>query len=209
MNTLNTIKEHQLIAIIRGANPSDVIRIAGALYEGGIRLLEITMNSQDPITVIEKVSDHFGGKMLIGAGTVLDAAMAREAIKAGAAFILSPIVDDETIRATRDAGAVSIPGAYTPTEIVRAYRAGGDIIKIFPAGSGGVAYIRDVMGPLSHIPMLPTGGITLENISSFARIGVAGYGIGSSLVNTKQVVTDPYLTDLTETARKFALAIRA
>jgi 2-dehydro-3-deoxyphosphogluconate aldolase/(4S)-4-hydroxy-2-oxoglutarate aldolase len=208
MTTLNSIREHQLIAIIRGANPQDVIRIAGALYEGGIRLLEITMNSKDPLSVIEQVSDQFGGKMLIGAGTVLDAGMAREAIKAGAQFILSPIVDEDTIRATKDAGAVSIPGAYTPTEIVTAYRAGGDIIKVFPAGCGGAAYIRDVMGPLSHIPMLPTGGISLDNIGSFARIGVAGYGIGSSLVDTKQAVTELYLTNLTETARKFALAIQ-
>lgn len=208
MNTLEYIRQHQLIAILRGADPDDVLRIAEALYEGGIRLLEITMNSKKPLKVIGQLAETYDKRMLIGAGTVLDPKSARDAVDAGAKFILSPVVSKKTIKATKNAGALSIPGAFTPTEILEAYQAGGDIIKVFPAGSGGAAYIRDVMGPLSHIPMLPTGGINLDNIRSFTKIGVAGYGIGSSLVDSKQALSDAYIKNLTERAQQFVQAIK-
>lgn len=208
MDTLAKIKEHKLIAILRGANPDDVIRIAEALYKGGIRLLEITLNSADALKVIKEVSEKLGDKMVIGAGTVLDAKTAENAAEAGARFILSPTVNKKTIRKTKKLGAISIPGAYTPTEILKAFEWGGDIIKVFPAGSGGASYIRDIMAPLSHIPMLPTGGINLENIKEYQKAGVTGFGIGSSLVDTKKEVTDEYLQNLTETARKFVASLK-
>ena len=208
MDTLAKIKEHRLIAILRGAKPDDVIRIAEALQQGGIFLLEVTMNSAGALNVIKELSEKFGSKMIIGAGTVLDAKTAEKAVEAGARFILSPTLNKKTIRKTKQLGAVSIPGAYTPTEILKAFEWGGDIIKVFPAGSGGASYIKDVMGPLSHIPMLPTGGITLDNIKDFQKIGVAGFGIGSSLVDTKKNVTEEYLMNLTETARRFVELVK-
>jgi 2-dehydro-3-deoxyphosphogluconate aldolase/(4S)-4-hydroxy-2-oxoglutarate aldolase len=205
MLTLSKISTHKIIVILRGANPADVLKIAEALYAGGIRILEITMNSDQPLAVIEQLMGTMGDKMLIGAGTVLDIADAQNAIAAGASFILSPIVDPEVIRAAKNLGAVVIPGAYTPTEIVHAYKSGGDIIKVFPATSP--AYIKNILGPLPHIPLLPTGGINLENIAAYQQAGAVGFGIGSSLVNTNQPITDEYLQQLTEKSQKYIQAI--
>jgi len=205
MSILNEIIEHKIVAIIRGANSADVLKIAEALYEGGVRILEITMNSSKPLAVIEQVSDQLGEKMIVGAGTVLDPETAREAILVGAKFILSPIVNIETIKMSKTYGVVNIPGAHTATEIVYAYQNGGDIIKVFPATSP--AYIKDILGPLSHIPLLPTGGVNLENINEFKKAGASGFGIGSALVDTKKDVTEEYLVELTSKARKFVQAI--
>jgi 2-dehydro-3-deoxyphosphogluconate aldolase/(4S)-4-hydroxy-2-oxoglutarate aldolase len=205
MSTLSQILEHKIIAIIRGANPADVIKIAEALYAGGIRILEITMNSAQPLTVIKELNDKFGSRMIIGAGTVLDAESAKKAVAAGASFILSPIVDIEVIKIAKSLGVVNIPGAYTATEIYYAYKNGADIVKVFPATSP--SYLKDITGPLPQIPLLPTGGVTLENIKDFKNAGAVGFGIGSALVNTKQEVTLEYLSKLTAKAQAFVQAV--
>ncbi|MEH6305796.1 bifunctional 4-hydroxy-2-oxoglutarate aldolase/2-dehydro-3-deoxy-phosphogluconate aldolase [Olivibacter sp. CPCC 100613] len=205
MSTLENIKKNKIVAIIRGAKPDDVLYIAEALYKGGIRLVEITMNSAEPLATIERVSDQLGDKLTIGAGTVLDGDTAKDAIKAGARFVLSPIVDKEVIEVTKRLDRVSIPGAYTATEIYQAYKIGADIIKVFPATSP--SYLKDIAGPLPQIPLLPTGGVTLDNIADFKKAGAIGFGIGSSLVDTKQKVTDEYLSKLTDIAQKFVKAI--
>lgn len=206
MPVLNKILEHKIVAIIRGAEPGDVIKIINALYDGGIRVLEITMNSQDALSVIERINKEAGNKLLIGAGTVLDAKTAKDAIAAGAKFIISPSFDPDTIDTTKKYGAVSIPGAFTATEILAAYKAGGDIIKIFPA-SVGVQYIKDIRGPLPHIPLMPTGGIHLENIGSYFKAGAVAAGIGSALVDTSKQITKDYLQDLKNKAEKFVGAV--
>ncbi|PIQ21793.1 MAG: 2-dehydro-3-deoxyphosphogluconate aldolase [Cytophagales bacterium CG18_big_fil_WC_8_21_14_2_50_42_9] len=202
---LTQLLENKIVAIIRGSEPAHVLKIAEALYAGGVRILEITMNSAKPLAVIEDLADTLGDKMIIGAGTVLDPETARAAILAGAKFILSPIVDAKTIKMARTYGVVNIPGAYTATEIVQAYKKGGDIIKVFPATSPD--YIKNILGPLPHIPLLPTGGVNLENIAAFKKAGAVGFGIGSSLVDTKKEVTTQYLSELTEKARKFVQAV--
>ncbi|MCF3111168.1 bifunctional 4-hydroxy-2-oxoglutarate aldolase/2-dehydro-3-deoxy-phosphogluconate aldolase [Niabella sp. CC-SYL272] len=207
MTVYQQITRNKLIAILRGAAPSEVVRIATALYEGGIRLLEITMNSEAPLQAIEQVADKLGDAMIIGAGTVLDAAHAADAVRAGARFILSPVVEERVIDASKRLGAVSIPGAYTATEIYTAHKAGADIVKVFPANSP--AYIKDLRAPLPHIPLLPTGGITPENIGAYLKTGAVGFGIGSALVDTKQPVTDAYLETLKENARQFVQAIQS
>jgi 2-dehydro-3-deoxyphosphogluconate aldolase/(4S)-4-hydroxy-2-oxoglutarate aldolase len=143
--------------------------------------------------------------MLVGAGTVLSAAHAKASIEAGAKFIISPNVNVETIVATKNLGIVSIPGAYTATEVVTAHASGGDIIKIFPATNA--EYIKVLRGPLSHIKMMPTGGITPENISEFKKAGAVAFGIGTSLVDAKHKITGEYLNQITESARKFMQAI--
>ncbi|MEH7415740.1 bifunctional 4-hydroxy-2-oxoglutarate aldolase/2-dehydro-3-deoxy-phosphogluconate aldolase [Neobacillus drentensis] len=206
MNTLQTILDNKLIAIVRGARPEDTLKIVQSLYEGGIRIVEITMNSPKALSAIEGVADEFGDKMAVGAGTVLDSESARCALLAGAQFILSPTLKAETINLTKRYGAVSIPAAFTPTEILNAYELGGDIIKVFPATGLGPKFIKDIHGPLPHIPLLPTGGVGLHNIKEYLEAGAAGLGIGSSLVNTKQEVTEQYLVDLTEKAKQFVLA---
>lgn len=204
-DTRSLILENKIVAIIRGAEAKDVLKIARALQAGGVKSLEITMNSPSALKVIEEISDQMGDQVLVGAGTVLDPETARAAILAGAKFVLSPTVHLETIKMTNRYGAVSIPGAFTPTEILTAYENGADIVKVFPA-SMGPSFIKDLRGPLPHIPMLPTGGVTLSNVAEFMKAGAVGCGIGSSLVNTKEAVTEGYLTELTKKAEQFIKA---
>lgn len=205
MSALSRILESKIVAIIRGANPNDVLKIADALRQGGVKTLEITMNSPKALSVIEEVADKIGNQVLVGAGTVLDAQTAISAISAGAKFIISPTLDKKTIRTTRKYGVVSIPGAYTPTEVLDAYSYGGDIIKVFPASNAG--YIKDIRGPLPQIPLMPTGGVNLDNIQQFHKAGAVAFGIASALVDTKQEITDDHLQKLTDKAKRFVLAV--
>lgn len=199
---LQHILQNKIVAIIRGIHPDEVSKIARALLAGGVTTMEVTMNSSDALSVIKELGKEMKDKMLIGAGTVLNADMAKEAIEAGARFIISPIVDKATIRFTKKKGVVSIPGAYTPTEIYRAFCLGGDIIKIFPASSN-VNYIKEIRGPLPQIPLMPTGGITLQNIQEFKKAGAVAFGIGGSLVDAKHAISEEYLQKISDTAKQF------
>jgi 2-dehydro-3-deoxyphosphogluconate aldolase/(4S)-4-hydroxy-2-oxoglutarate aldolase len=205
-NTLAQILEHKIVVIVRGIRPADFFKIAGALLDGGLNVIEVTLNSPDALSVIREASLQMGEQLLIGAGTVLDADAARAAIAAGAKFIISPTLDKETILATKEHGAVSIPGAFTPTEILAAFRYGADIIKVFPA-SAGAAYLKDIRGPLPQIPLMPTGGVNLSNIREFREAGAVAFGIGSALIDTSQPVTAEYLQEVTEKARRYAAAV--
>lgn len=207
MNPLAHILEHKVVAIVRGAHPGSLLRIAQALHAGGVRTMEITLNSPGALASIEEISREMAGRLLVGAGTVLDPETARAALLAGAQYIISPTLNKKTIRMTKRYGAVSIPGAYTATEILKAYEYGGDIIKVFPAGGSGASYFKDIAGPLPFIPLMPTGGVSLDNIRSFAEAGAAAFGLGSALVDTKQPATDEYLAQLTEKARQFVAAV--
>ncbi|TKK71587.1 bifunctional 4-hydroxy-2-oxoglutarate aldolase/2-dehydro-3-deoxy-phosphogluconate aldolase [Ilyomonas limi] len=207
MSTLSYILQHKIVAIMRGMPPKDSISLANALYKGGINMLEITLNSPDALSVIEELSQQFKDKMLIGAGTVLTAQEATDAINAGAQFIISPALDIDVIKTTKNAGKVSIPGAYTPTEIVQAQRSGADIIKVFPAPNA--AYIKNVLAPLNQFKLMPTGGIKVDNIKDFAAAGAVAFGIGSALVNSKEEVNELYLQNLEDKARRFTGAIHA
>jgi 2-dehydro-3-deoxyphosphogluconate aldolase / (4S)-4-hydroxy-2-oxoglutarate aldolase len=204
---IDHILQNKIVAIVRGIEPSDVIKIAHALLAGGVNTMEVTLNSSGALSVITQLTKEMKNKMLIGAGTVLNATMANEAIDAGACFIISPIVDEETIKATKKRGAVSIPGAYTPTEIYKAFSMGGEIIKVFPASSN-VNYIKEVRAPLPQIPLMPTGGITLQNIQEFKKAGAVAFGIGGSLVDAKQKITEEYLQKITDTAKSFMQLVK-
>ena len=204
MTTLDRILKNKIVAIIRGAGPADVLRIAEALQRGGVDILEVTLNSPNALQVIHELANKMEN-MLIGAGTVLSAADAEASIAAGASFIISPNVNVETITVTKRSGIVSIPGAYTATEVVNAWSHGGDIVKIFPATNA--EYIKILRGPLSHIRMMPTGGITPENISGFRKAGAVAFGIGTSLVDVRQGISEEYLNRITGNARKFVHAI--
>lgn len=203
MNALQSILEHKLVAILRGVNAEDTLPIAHALKDGGVRNIEVTLNSPNVFSVIEKLSKEFGENMAVGAGTVLDPESARVSIQAGAQFIISPTLNVETIKLTKRYGAVSIPAAYTPTEFLTAYENGADIVKLFPASAVGPSFIKDMRGPLPQIPIMPTGGINLDNIASFLKSGAVGIGLGSSLVPSKFEATEENLRALTETARQF------
>jgi len=204
MSTLDHILKNKIVAIIRGADPADVLRIAEALQLGGVNIVEVTLNSPNALEVIKELNGKMSN-LLVGAGTVLSAADAKASVEAGAKFIISPNINIDTITTTKKFGIVSIPGAYTATEVVNAFAHGGDIIKIFPATNA--EYIKVLRGPLSYIPMMPTGGITAENISEFKRVGAVAFGIGTSLVDVKHKITDEYLNGVTENANKFVQAI--
>ncbi|HZF65190.1 MAG TPA: bifunctional 4-hydroxy-2-oxoglutarate aldolase/2-dehydro-3-deoxy-phosphogluconate aldolase [Chitinophagaceae bacterium] len=205
MSILQSIMQHKIVAIIRGADPEALPSIVEALQAGGIKAVEITLNSPKAIFLINKITQEYGNSMFVGAGTVLNVRAATEAIEAGARFIISPSVDLDTIRYCKEQQIACMPGAYTPTEIVTAFNAGADLIKIFPAPSP--EYIKDLRGPLSHIPMMPTGGVTLQNIVAYAKAGAVAFGIGSALVNTNQPVTADYLAVLTSKAQDFVTAV--
>ena len=181
------IKEEKIIAIIRHLGAKDAEALCEALYKGGIRLTEITFDptgaipAEETAKTISVLREKFEGKMLIGAGTVLDMNYARIAISAGAEFIISPNTDPDVIHYTKECGKVSIPGAMTPTEVVNAYNAGADFVKIFPSDTLGLKFIKALRAPLPHIPLIPTGGINVGNIADFLSAGVAAVGIGSNL----------------------------
>ena len=205
MSALSQILEHKIVAILRGMPPKDTMEIAQALYNGGLRILEITLNSDDALTLIEQLSHEFKNKMLIGAGTVLNVKDAENAIDAGATFLISPSLDLSVIKTAKDAGVVSIPGAFTPTEILSAYNNGADIIKVFPTLSA--EYIKNILAPLNHIPVMPTGGIDLDNIKTFITTGAVAFGIGSALVDKQTIIDEAYLQSLTAKAKAFQQSV--
>lgn len=199
---LEHILQNKIVAIVRGIHPHDVIKVAHALFQGGVKTMEVTMNSFNALAVINQLTKEMNDKMLIGAGTVLNEKMVNEAIDAGARFIISPMVDKKVIRVSKKRDVVSIPGAFTPTEIFRAYSIGGDIIKVFPASSN-VNYIKEVRAPLPQIPLMPTGGVSIQNIAEFKKAGAVAFGIGGSLVDAKKEINDDYLQQIMETAKQF------
>lgn len=196
------IKNRLVVAVIRGATPESIIPIAESLKEGGVTAIEITMETPKALAIIEKTAAQFGDELLVGAGTVLDPETARAAILAGSRFVFSPTVNVETIRMTKRYGVISVPGAFTATEILNAYEHGADVIKVFPAGVVGPAYFKNIAGPLPHIPLMPTGGIDVHNATDYIRAGAVAVGVGTSLVDPKRPLTNEYLLEITETARK-------
>jgi 2-dehydro-3-deoxyphosphogluconate aldolase/(4S)-4-hydroxy-2-oxoglutarate aldolase len=206
MPILSSILENKIVAILRGANPTDSLAIARAMLAGGVRVLEITLNSPDAENTIRELVNYMGNEMVIGAGTVLNETAAARAIDSGATFIISPHTDAQVIKMTKKKGALSIPGAFTPGEILAAHQAGGDIIKIFPAVLGP-GYIREILAPLSHILLMPTGGINVNNIRQFREAGAAAFGIGNALFNARDKITSDYLSGITEKARQLVSAL--
>jgi 2-dehydro-3-deoxyphosphogluconate aldolase/(4S)-4-hydroxy-2-oxoglutarate aldolase len=196
MKTKNEVKDYMqpeavkaqiisggVIAILRGDFRSHLIPIAEVLADAGIPAIEITMNSPDALVSIEELTQAVGHRMLIGAGTVIDPAQVGEVADAGGLFIVAPNVDPYVIETSKKADLLVIPGAYTATEIVKAWQLGANLVKLFPATAGGPGYLRAMRGPLGHIPMVPTGGVSGENAASFIAAGAAALGAGGSLVN--------------------------
>ena len=188
------IKEHKIIAILRGVPSEKIVDVAKALYDGGIRLLEITFNQKsetkliDTPNAIRAVREALGDKMVIGAGTVMSVEEVRAAKEAGASFVLAPTVIKETVAC----GLESIPGAMTPSEIADAYRYGASVVKLFPAGNLGLSYCKAVMAPINNVPMIAVGGVDDKNLPDFLKAGFIGLGIGSSLTNKKMIEEGRY-----------------
>lgn len=203
---LRLLKDSGVVAVVRRPPYEKAVRITDSLVAGGVKALEITVDSDRAFELISLLNERYGEEVLVGAGTVLDAETAEKAIEAGAQFIFSPILDEETIKATIHHDVISIPGVMTPTEIVKGYRLGADLLKIFPGSSLGVNYIKELSAPLGHIPMMPTGGVTLDNVAQFIRAGAVAVGLGSSLLDKKAMEEERYV-DITKRAEQFIQAI--
>lgn len=184
-DTLEAIRRHRIVIIYRGEAPEDCVTIARSLYDAGIRLFEVTLNSDRPLEGIALLRKEFGDDVEIGAGTVLEPEEVDRAAEAGAGFIISPDLDESVIARTKQAGLVSIPGALTPTEIRRAVRAGADLVKVFPIRPvGGADYIRQLRGPLPDVPMMATGGVDAALARECFAAGCDGIGVGVHLLAT-------------------------
>lgn len=209
---IRAVEKYKLVAILRGVPEEKLVKVAQALYDGGVRLLEITyspdgsVSDEETARCIGLLVKEFVGRMYIGAGTVLTREQVRLTKEAGGLFIISPNVDEAVIRETCALGLVSMPGALTPTEICNAHSFGADFVKLFPAGDMGVGYVKSVKAPLSHIKMLAVGGINEKTIASYLRTGVCGFGIGSNIVSKKMVDENDY-QGITALAREFVAAI--
>lgn len=205
---IQKIKEEKIIAIVRGVDKEQTVKIAQALYEGGIRLIEVTFNQKYPekfhetADAIRAIREAMGNKMLVGAGTVTSPALVDMAAEAGALFMISPDTDEAVIRHTREKGLVSIPGAYTATEAKKAYLAGADFVKLFPCIGDAVAYVKALCAPFNHIPFLAVGGVNADNAADFLKAGAVGLGVGSCLANKKLADEGKYNL-ITEEAKRF------
>ncbi|MBI1876856.1 MAG: bifunctional 4-hydroxy-2-oxoglutarate aldolase/2-dehydro-3-deoxy-phosphogluconate aldolase [Chloroflexi bacterium] len=211
-HVLNIISAGGLVAIVRLADLSAAVPMSKALLAGGITALEFTLTNPAALATITEVkaalADFGEGRAVIGAGTVLDAAAAKASVEAGAQFIVSPHTNLDVIAMCRCLGVPSMPGALTPTEIVTAWDAGASVVKVFPARAFGPAYLKDVLAPLPHLKLMPTGGVDLENIGQFLKNGAFAVGLGSNLVDGRLIAAGDWAA-LTARASAYVQAVRA
>ena len=203
VETVRRIKEIGIVPVIRTSDAESAVRSVEAIAEGGIACAEITMTVPGALRALEEIAKRFGEKILLGAGTVLDPESARACILSGAEFLIAPSLDTKTIELAKRYSKAIFPGALTPTEVLAAWQAGGDAIKIFPANAvGGPKYIRALRGPFPQIEFVPTGGVNLETISDFLRAGCCAVGVGSELCDAKTLAAKKYEV-FAERARQF------
>ncbi|OGD27487.1 MAG: hypothetical protein A2V57_00680 [Candidatus Aminicenantes bacterium RBG_19FT_COMBO_65_30] len=198
----------KVIAVIRMKDAARLAAAAAALREGGVTALEITMTVPGAVEIIREMARTKEPGTLVGAGTVLDAGTATDVIEAGADFVVSPITDQDMVLACREARVLVAPGAFTPTEIVAAWRSGADIVKVFPATSLGPQFFRDLRGPLPLVRLMPTGGVTIENAREFLAAGACCVGIGTALVDAEAVEAGDWEA-LTSRARRLVESLGA
>jgi len=196
-----------VVAIVRVASAQEAVEVCMAVAKGGVKPIEVTMTVPGAVDAIKEFKSVVKDEVLVGAGTVLDPETARTVILAGAEFVVSPTLSLEVIEVCRRYSKIVVPGTFTPTEILTAWEAGADIVKVFPASVGGPKYLRDIMGPLPQIRLMPTGGVNLENTPDFIRAGAVAVAAGTSLVD-KKAVSEKNYDLITETARKFCEAVK-
>lgn len=196
------VSEEKIVAIIRGIPAEAGDRTAQALAAGGIVFLEVTLNTDGAFGMIRRFSDQYAGRLHIGAGTVLSVEMAKRAIDAGAKYIISPNLDEAVVTYAVGQGVDVWPGTMTPSEMVRAHQLGASAVKVFPMGTLGVSYLKEVRAPLGHIPMITTGGVQLDNIQDFLRAGALAVGIGGNLVN-KTLIAQGRFDEIEALARQY------
>jgi 2-dehydro-3-deoxyphosphogluconate aldolase/(4S)-4-hydroxy-2-oxoglutarate aldolase len=189
---LAAIRDVGIIPVIRAPNADAAFAVAEALIGAGLAIAEVTMTVPGAIDVIASIAKRFGDRVLVGAGTITDVEQARRAIGEGAEFIVTPCLIPDVIEATRKANVAMLPGALTPTEVFEAHRLGGDMVKVFPVGVGGALYIRALRGPFPKIPLVPTGGVTLDNVRDMFDAGATAVGVGSELISRDNIARHDY-----------------
>ncbi len=210
-DVIKIIEKEKIISIIRGIAPEDAVKVAKALCDGGIKLVEVTFDQSNPdkfintVNAIKAIKEFAGDKMCVGAGTVITKEQVDLAYSAGAQYIVSPDTDEKVIKRTVKLGMVSLPGAYTPSEAKKAHNAGADFVKIFPCSSA--SYIKAIKAPLSHIKFLAVGGVSVDNASDFIKAGAVGIGVGGNLVN-KEWIKNGEFEKITETAKQLVERIK-
>lgn len=197
-----------VVAILRAKDGSALVDIAEALLAGGVEAVEVTFTVPKATALLEQVADRLGDRVLLGAGTVLDPETARTAILAGAEFIVSPAVNLATIELCRRYDKLVLPGALTPTEVVTAWQAGADVVKIFPSELTGPGYLKALRGPLPQVRMMPTGGVNLDTAASYLQAGACALGIGGSLLEPAAIEARDFAR-ITQLARQYVEIVRA
>ena len=206
--TIATLRDIGIIPIIRAPSADVAVAVVEVILRAGISIAEITMTVPNALDAMATVAKRFAGKVLLGAGTVTDAETARRAVDAGAEFVVTPSLVPEVIEAAHRANVAVLPGALTPGEIFEAFRLGGDLVKIFPVQSvGGAAYLRALRGPFPHIPLVPTGGVTLDNIAAMFAARAAAVGIGNQMIPKEALARRDY-AEIGSLARQFLVAAR-
>ena len=211
---IKRIEEEKLIAIVRGVSAEKCLSVAEALYNGGVRLVEITYDQKNPDSwmktaeAIETVAGEFEGRMFVGAGTVTSVELVELTAAHGGRYIISPDTNVDVIKKTRELGLVSLPGALTPSEIMTAHNAGADFVKLFPAGEMGVGYLKAIRAPISHVRLMAVGGINEKNAADFLKAGAAGLGVGGNLAKKAWIDAEEY-EKLTEAAKEIIAAIKS
>ena len=205
---IKQIEDIGVVPVVRAASSDEAMRAIDAIREGGIHVLEITMTVPGAIRVIEDVVKKFGSDVLVGAGTVLDPETARACLLAGAQFIVSPALNLDTIAMCRRYSSPVMPGVLTPTEVITAWSAGADFVKVFPCGAvGGASYVKNLKGPFPQIKIIPTGGVSLKTAADFSKAGAAALGVGTDLVDVK-AIREGNAHIVTERARQFIQIVK-
>jgi 2-dehydro-3-deoxyphosphogluconate aldolase/(4S)-4-hydroxy-2-oxoglutarate aldolase len=199
---LQLMRQSGVIAIMRAQSSGQLIAAADAIRTGGVRVIEVTMTTPGALAVIEEATDRYGEEVLFGAGSVLDAETARAAILAGAGFVVAPTLDLATVRLCNRYSVPVVPGCYTPTEMLAAWQAGADMVKLFPASVGGPALVKAILAPLPQLEIVPVGGVNLDTAAQFIASGAAALGVGSSLVN-QELLDAGDMDELTRRAAAF------
>lgn len=206
LDAVNRIVSCGVVAIVRMDDAAGLGQVARSIKEGGVDVIEFTMTTPGALDIIAKSSAEFGTSVLLGAGTVLDPETARAAILAGARFLVAPTLNTAVIELAHRYDVAVLPGTFTPTELLTAWEAGADLLKVFPATALGPQYFKDVLAPLPYLRMVPTGGVSLENCADFIKAGAVAVAVGSNLVD-KKAVKEGRWADLTATAQKFVAAV--
>jgi len=206
-DTVRRIEACGVVAVIRLQDGSRLRAVVDALAAGGIIALEVTMTVPRAIELIGEIAPALPDGFLVGAGTVVDPDTARAAVQAGARFIVGPVFRPAVIEAARAAGAAAMPGCFSPTEILAAWEAGADVVKVFPATALGPAYFKDLRGPLPQVRLMPTGGVTIENAGEWIKAGAVAIGVGGALVDPKLVAAGNYAA-ITDRAKRFIERVR-